>query len=108
MSRSGGSFRVISSRVKSVYEKHIELSVSLDIRDKVSSRLVRLNFPREVSDETDLKRVFIEMAHEQGHVLETGRLARLQFGMSFLSIDLVSYLFLHRFRNSKYYQHMRC
>ena len=80
----GGSFKVQNVRIENVYETHMDLKVTVNVKGKLQTRKnVKVPFISPIGDETDLKRVLIEMAYHKKKMQQTANLARLTFGENF-------------------------
>lgn len=81
---TGGSFKVQNVQVETVYETHMDLKVIVNIRGKLQTRKnIKVPFSSPIRDETDLKRVLIEMAYNEKKIRQTANLAQLKFGEDF-------------------------
>ena len=77
---SGGNFVVKGATCTGVVEQGLVFKVDCVVKGKEQIRDVTAPFPRPVRDETELKRVLVEMCAEAEMMKETGVLATLPFG----------------------------
>ena len=77
---SGGNFVVKSATCTGVVEQGLVFKVDCEVKGKSQTRDVTAPFPRPVRDETELKRILVEMCVEAEMMKETGFLATLPFG----------------------------
>lgn len=80
---TGGSFVVKKSSCKGILKEGLEIETECLVRGKIQMRKVMVPFPSVVNDETDLKRVLIEMTNAVGMLQCTADIARLPFGEDF-------------------------
>ena len=77
---SGGNFVVKGATCTGIVEQGLVFKVDCEVKGKQQTRDVTAPFPRPVRDETELKRVLVEMCVEAEMMKETGVLATLPFG----------------------------
>ena len=80
----GGSFKIQKVQIKNVFETHMELKATVNVKGKIQIRdKIKVPFPSPIRDETDLKRVLINMAYDKNKIQQTANIARLRFGENF-------------------------
>ena len=77
---SGESFVVKDSKCIGIQSNGLNVDVSIINKRKDEKRIVLLPFPKQVSNDQQLKRTLIEMVYATGRLQDTARAAMLEYG----------------------------
>jgi adenylate kinase len=77
---SGGAFQITNCAVKGIFEDGLVIDCAVNIREKISTRSLKIPFSGPVTNEVELKDVLLQMALEVGRPEDTGHILQLPFG----------------------------